>query len=115
MVAELSSEVLDVETPLSGDRDSVPHLMQAEAGLDLVLQRDYVVLTGLHGPAAARALENHGRLIGHVHDVIPLPSDPASGVLEGVGHRNGPVAVGYAATRGQQNAPSGGFLVRQPD
>jgi hypothetical protein len=79
MVAELPSEVLDVETPFGGARNIVPHLMKGEARLNFVLQRDDVILTRLHGPAAARALENHVRLIGHVTDVIPLPSDPAQG------------------------------------
>jgi hypothetical protein len=54
-VAELPSEVLDVETPFGVDRDSVAHLVQPEARLRPELQRDHVVLTWLHGPSAAGA------------------------------------------------------------
>jgi hypothetical protein len=110
MVAELPSEVLDVETPFGGARNIVPHLMKGEARLNFVLQRDDVILTRLHGPAAARALENHVRLIGHVTDVIPLPSDPAQGSPEGRCRVDVRIEM-----RAQQNAPSGGALVRQPD
>ena len=64
-----------METPRGGDRASVAHLVEAEARLRFVLQRDHVILTCLDGPAAAGAHEDLERMIGHDHWVIPLPSD----------------------------------------
>ena len=71
-VTDSPSEVLDVEAPVCDGRGVVGHFVEAEARLDLVLQRDYVNLTGLHRSLAARTLVDDGRLIGHDPDVVPV-------------------------------------------
>jgi hypothetical protein len=77
-VADPPSEVLDVETPFRDGNAIVSHLMEIEARLNLVLQRNHVVLIGLHGLFAARTLVDDRRRVGHDLDLIPVRCDAKS-------------------------------------
>lgn len=71
-VTDSPSEVSDVEAPVRDGRGVGGHLVEAEAGLDLVFEGDYVYLTRFHRSLAAWTLVDGDQLIGHDPDVVPV-------------------------------------------